>query len=82
MKLYQVTYEIQKVTHVLGVMVIPLFPSTRVVEAGESEFKASLLYVVSPRSPRSTQKDPVSKKKTLTKLFTPRMCNTTVSATE
>ena len=49
---------------------ILLFPCTRVVEAEESEFKASLLYIVSPRSPRFTQKDPVSKKKTLTKLLT------------
>ena len=66
----------------LGVVCVLLVPSTRVVEAEESEFKASLLYLVSPRSPRSTQKDPVSKKKTLTKLFTLRMCSAAVSAAE
>lgn len=82
MKLYQVTYEIQKVTHVLGVVVHTFSPQHQGSRAEESEFKASLLYLVSPRSPRSTQKDPVSKKKTLTKLFTLRMCSTAVSAAE
>jgi hypothetical protein len=40
-------------------------PSTREAEAGRriSEFKASLVYRVSSRTARATQRNPVSKKK-------------------
>jgi hypothetical protein len=38
-------------------------PSTQEAEAGGSEFKASLVYRVSSRIARDTQKNPVSKKK-------------------
>jgi outer membrane biosynthesis protein TonB len=38
-------------------------PSTWMTEAGGSEFKANLIYRVSSRTARSTQKNPVLKKK-------------------
>jgi hypothetical protein len=44
---------------------IYLNPSTREAEAGKSlEFKASLVYRVSSRTAKATQKIPVSKNKT------------------
>jgi hypothetical protein len=36
-------------------------PSTREAEAGEFEFKASLVYKVSSRTARATQRNPVLK---------------------
>jgi hypothetical protein len=38
-------------------------PSTWEAEVGESEFEASLVYRVSARTARATQKNPVSKNK-------------------
>jgi hypothetical protein len=39
-------------------------PSTQEAEAGLSEFKASLVYKVSSRTTRATQRNPVLKNKT------------------
>ena len=43
---------------------ICLYPSTQKVEAGRSlEFEANLVYRVSPRIAKATQRNPVSKKR-------------------
>jgi hypothetical protein len=54
---------LKKIGILQGVVAQAFNPSTWEAEAGEVEFEASLIYRVSSRTARATQRNPVSKKK-------------------